>query len=67
MQGALLGPEFSESEIEVMLKSNNAVYERMRDDSLLDRFGVGRSALSTRRHAQIQNHNILESAMKLPG
>jgi len=37
MQGALLGPEFSNSEIEATLKSHQAVFERLEDDALLDR------------------------------
>src|SRR5205823_12226020 len=37
MQGALLGPEFSESEIEATLKSHKGVYERLDEHALLDR------------------------------
>jgi len=37
MQGALLGPDLPESEIENALTSHNAVYERFDDQSLLDR------------------------------
>ena len=36
MQGALLGPEFSESEIEATLKSHKGVYERLDEHALLD-------------------------------
>jgi carbamoyltransferase len=36
MRGALLGPEYSESEIEAVLKGHNAVYRRCSDDELLD-------------------------------
>ena len=37
MQGSLLGPEFSESEIESILKPHGAVYQRLGDDALLRR------------------------------
>jgi carbamoyltransferase len=37
MEGSLLGPEFSESDTEAVLKSHQAVYERLDDDGLLDR------------------------------
>ncbi len=37
MHGALLGPEFSRSEVESVLKSCGAVYESLGDDALLDR------------------------------
>jgi carbamoyltransferase len=37
MQGALLGPEFSAAEIETVLKSHHAVYERLMDEVLLAR------------------------------
>jgi carbamoyltransferase len=37
MQGSLLGPEFSESEIESILKSHKAAYQRLDDDALLRR------------------------------
>jgi carbamoyltransferase len=36
MRGALLGPEYSESEIEAALKGHQAVYRRCSDDELLD-------------------------------
>jgi carbamoyltransferase len=36
MRGALLGPEYSESEIEAALKGHNAVYRRCSDDELLE-------------------------------
>lgn len=36
MRGALLGPEYSEDEIESVLKGHNAVYTRCADDELLD-------------------------------
>ena len=36
MQGALLGPEFSDDEIEATLKSRGAVYRRLEKDALLD-------------------------------
>lgn len=36
MRGALLGPEYSESEIEAALKGHHAVYKRCSDDGLLD-------------------------------
>ncbi|HZM06031.1 MAG TPA: carbamoyltransferase C-terminal domain-containing protein, partial [Candidatus Saccharimonadales bacterium] len=36
MRGALLGPEYSESEIEMVLKGHNAVYSRCSDDELLE-------------------------------
>jgi len=36
MRGALLGPEYSESEIEAVLKGHHAVYRRCSDDELLD-------------------------------
>jgi len=35
MRGALLGPEYSESEIEAVLKGHQAVYRRCTDDELL--------------------------------
>ena len=37
MRGSLLGPEFSDVEIESYLRSTGAVYERLDDESLLDR------------------------------
>jgi carbamoyltransferase len=36
MRGALLGPEYSEDEIEATLKAHNAVYRRCADDELLE-------------------------------
>ncbi len=36
MRGALLGPEYSDSEIEAVLKGHNAVYRRCSDDELLE-------------------------------
>ncbi len=36
MCGALLGPEYSDSEIEAVLKSHQAVYSRCSDDELLE-------------------------------
>jgi len=36
MQGALLGPEYSDEEIEVALKARGAVYRRLDIDSLMD-------------------------------
>jgi carbamoyltransferase len=35
MRGALLGPDFSDDEIEAVLKSHNAVFKRCSDDELL--------------------------------
>lgn len=40
MQASLLGPEFSDDEIETVLRSNNAVYQKLEPDALLD-FTVG--------------------------
>ena len=40
MQGSFLGPEYSEAEIESVLKSHGAVYQRLEPDALLD-FAVG--------------------------
>ncbi len=40
MQGALLGPSFSEAEVEAVLRSHGAVFERL-DDEELDRRVVG--------------------------
>jgi carbamoyltransferase len=37
MQGALLGPEFSDDEVEAVLKKHGAIYERLGEDVLLDR------------------------------
>jgi carbamoyltransferase len=37
MQGAFLGPEFSDDEIEAVLRQHNAVYERLDRDALLAR------------------------------
>ena len=37
MQGALLGPEFSDAEIEPALRGHDAVFERFEPDALLDR------------------------------
>ena len=37
MQGALLGPEFSDEDVEAVLKRHGAVYERLGEDVLLDR------------------------------
>jgi carbamoyltransferase len=37
MQGAFLGPEFSDDEIESVLKQHRAVYQRLAFDTLLDR------------------------------
>jgi carbamoyltransferase len=37
MQGALLGPEFSDSEVEAVLKSHGARYERLSDEELFAR------------------------------
>jgi len=36
MRGALLGPEYSDDQIETVLKSHHAVYSRCSDDELLD-------------------------------
>jgi carbamoyltransferase len=36
MRGALLGPEYSGSEIEAVLKGHNAIYRRCSDDELLE-------------------------------
>jgi carbamoyltransferase len=36
MRGALLGPEYSENEIETVLKGHDAVYRRCSDDELLE-------------------------------
>jgi carbamoyltransferase len=36
MQGAFLGPDFSNDEIEVVLRRHNAVYRKMDTDTLLD-------------------------------
>ena len=36
MQGSLLGPEYSDAEIEATLKAHQAVYRRCTDDELLD-------------------------------
>lgn len=36
MRGSLLGPEYSDTEIEAALKAHNAVYRRCTDDELLD-------------------------------
>ncbi|HUZ07671.1 MAG TPA: carbamoyltransferase [Candidatus Paceibacterota bacterium] len=36
MRGALLGPEYSDSEIEAVLKGHNAIYSRCSDDELLE-------------------------------
>ena len=36
MRGALLGPEFSDDEIETVLKSHHAVFRRCSDDELLE-------------------------------
>jgi carbamoyltransferase len=36
MRGALLGPEYSDAEIEAVLKTRGAVYRRMDSDALLD-------------------------------
>ncbi len=36
MQSSLLGPEFSDGEIEAVLKSNGAVYQKMEKSELLD-------------------------------
>ena len=36
MQGALLGPEYSDEEIEAALKARGAVYRRLDFDSLMD-------------------------------
>jgi carbamoyltransferase len=36
MQAALLGPEFSDDEIEVLLRSQNAVFQKLEKDALLD-------------------------------
>ncbi|SPE59695.1 conserved hypothetical protein [Verrucomicrobia bacterium] len=36
MQAALLGPEFSDAEIEVVLRSHEAVFKRLEKDALLD-------------------------------
>jgi carbamoyltransferase len=40
MQASLLGPEFSDDEIETVLHSHNAVYQKLEPDALLD-FTVG--------------------------
>jgi carbamoyltransferase len=37
MQGAFLGPEFSNDEIEAVLKQHGAVYQRLPPDGMLDR------------------------------
>src|SRR6266446_9767258 len=37
MRGALLGPEFSEAEIETVLRAHDAVYQRLDDEALLAR------------------------------
>jgi carbamoyltransferase len=37
MQGAFLGPEFSDAEIEAVLKQHGAVYQRLTPDELLER------------------------------
>lgn len=37
MQGSLLGPEFSDTEVRSTLESHGAVFERLDDDALLDR------------------------------
>jgi carbamoyltransferase len=37
MQGAFLGPEFTETEIEATLKSHDAIYQRLDDEALIDR------------------------------
>ncbi|HXT39111.1 MAG TPA: carbamoyltransferase [Candidatus Angelobacter sp.] len=37
MRGALLGPEYSDKEIETVLRSRQAVYERLDDETLFDR------------------------------
>ena len=37
MQGALLGPEFSDEEIEAALKRHGAIYERLDEDTMPDR------------------------------
>ena len=37
MQGALLGPEFSDEEIEAVLKKHGAIYERLGEETLLNR------------------------------
>jgi carbamoyltransferase len=36
MQASLLGPEFSDDEIEAVLRSHNAVFKKMENDALLD-------------------------------
>ncbi|HWF19167.1 MAG TPA: carbamoyltransferase C-terminal domain-containing protein, partial [Verrucomicrobiae bacterium] len=36
MRGGFLGPEYSDAEIEAVLQSNKAVYQRLSDDALLD-------------------------------
>jgi carbamoyltransferase len=36
MQGSLLGPEFSDAEIEVVLRSHDAVFQKLEHDALLD-------------------------------
>lgn len=37
MQGSLLGPEYSDEEIETTLRSHGAVYQRLEDKALLER------------------------------
>jgi carbamoyltransferase len=37
MQGAYLGPEFSDEAVEAVLKKHNAVYEKLEKDQLLDK------------------------------
>jgi len=37
MHGALLGPDVSEAEVEAVLKSHQAVYEKLEEDDLLNR------------------------------
>ena len=37
MQGSLLGPEYSDEEIETTLRSHGAVYQRLEDQALLER------------------------------
>src|ERR1041385_43177 len=37
MHGSLLGPEFSEAEVETVLKSHGAVYQRLEEEALFER------------------------------
>ena len=37
MRGAFLGPEFTDAEIESVLRAHGAIFERLKDEALLDR------------------------------